>query len=234
MDESQFIKHRMVTRKSTSRQNATELAEVETAPQNWRDAGSRDERTRLIREGLFRAAAEVVGEKGYQDTSITFITQRAGVAQGTFYNHFESRQDILDQLLPALGKDMLEHVGACASKGKTLFEREELGFRGFFSFLRIHPHFFRILNEAPSFAPKAYEAHLELVREGYMHFLRKARGGGEIRGFSERELEVVTYVLMSARLYLGRYASQDGSNNEIPDWVVKAYCKLIRHGLSGG
>jgi AcrR family transcriptional regulator len=188
----------------------------------------------LIREGLFRAAAEVVGERGYQDASITLITQRAGVAQGTFYNHFESRQDILDQLLPALGKDMLEHVGACASKGKTLFEREELGFRGFFSFLKAHPHFFRILNEAPSFAPRAYEAHLELVREGYMHFLRKARSGGEIRGFTERELEVVTFILMSARLYLGRYVSPDGVSDEIPDWVVKAYCKFVRNGLSGG
>jgi AcrR family transcriptional regulator len=224
----------MDTRKSTSRKSATDLSQLETAPQDWRDAGSRDERSRLIREALFRAAAEVVGEKGYQDASITLITQRAGVAQGTFYNHFESRQDILDQLLPALGKDMLAHVGTCANKGKTLFEREELGFRGFFSFLRTHPHFFRILNEAPSFAPKAYEAHLELVREGYMHFLRKARGGGEIRGYSEQELEVVTYVLMSARLYLGRYASQHDSNDDIPDWVVKAYCKLIRHGLSGG
>ena len=40
---------------------------------------------------------------------ISLITQRAGVAQGTFYNHFKTRQDLLDQLLPALGKDMLEH-----------------------------------------------------------------------------------------------------------------------------
>jgi len=224
----------MATRNSAPKKNTAEQSPLETASPDWRDAGSRDERSRLIREALFRAAAEIVGEKGYQDASITFITQRAGVAQGTFYNHFESRQDILDQLLPALGEDMLAHVGACSNKGKTLFEREELGFRGFFSFLRTHPHFFRILNEAPSFAPKAYEAHLELVREGYMHFLRKARSSGEISGYSERELEVVTYVLMSARLYLGRYASQDGSNDEIPDWVVKAYCKLVRHGLSGG
>lgn len=222
----------MVTRKSAAEKVVKDVSQSAEAPKDWRDAGSRDERSRLIREALFRAAAEIVGEKGYQDASITLITQRAGVAQGTFYNHFETRQDILDQLLPALGKDMLAHVGACSSKAKTLFEREELGFRGFFSFLKIHPHFFRILNEAPSFAPVAYEAHLELVREGYMHFLKKARSAGEIRGYSERELEVVTDVLMSARVYLGRFASQDGASEDIPDWVVKAYCKLIRNGLS--
>jgi AcrR family transcriptional regulator len=219
-------------RKSAARRIGTVLPEEQLAP-DWREAGSRSERSRLIREALFRAAAEVVGEIGYEDTSITLITQRAGVAQGTFYNHFESRQDILDQLLPALGKDMLAHVGDCARQGKTLIEREELGFRGFFSFLRAHPHFFRILNEASSFAPKAYEAHLNLVLEGYMRFLRKGRQRGEISGFSERELEVVAFVMMAARLYLGRYASRNGTDEDIPDWVVKAYRKFVAHGLSG-
>lgn len=201
---------------------------------DWRAGETRDERSRLIREALFHAAAEVVGEKGYQEASISLITQRAGVALGTFYNHFESRQDILDQLLPSLGKDLLTHVGASAREGKTLIKREELGFRGFFSFLKAHPYFFRILNEASSFAPKAYEAHLELVHEGYMNFLRRARAGGEIRGFSERELEVVAFVMMSSRIFLDRYASRDDQESDIPDWVVKAYCKLIDHGLSGG
>ncbi len=203
-------------------------AQPAEAPADWREASSRNERSRLIREALFSAAAAVVGEHGYQDASITLITQRAGVAQGTFYNHFESRQDILDQLLPALGKDMLAHVGECSRQGKTLIEREELGFRGFFSFLKAHPHFFRILNEAPSFAPKGYEAHLKLVLEGYMHFFRKARARGEATGYSERELEVVAYVLMSARIYLSRYAE----NGDIPDWVVKAYRKLVADGLA--
>lgn len=204
------------------------------ATQDWREGSSRNERGRLIREALFNAAGEVVGERGYQDASITLITQRAGVAQGTFYNHFDSRQDILDKLLPTLGKSMLEHVGECTQQGKTLLEREELGFRGFFSFLKAHPHFFRILNEAPSFAPKAYQAHLDMVMEGYMRFFKKGRERGEIPGYSEKELEVVAFVLMGARLYLGRYANQgDSAGDDVPDWVVEAYRKLVTHGLSG-
>lgn len=202
---------------------------------NWRNAESRNERGRLIHEALFTAAAEIVGERGYEDTSITLITQRAGVAQGTFYNYFESRQDILDQLLPRLGKEMLSYVGQCSRQGKTVLEREELGFRGFYTFLKIHPHFFRILNEAPSFAPRAYQAHIELVRSGYMRFLKRAMENGEIKGFDEREIEVAAFVMMGARLYLGHYAARVGDDNDrdIPDWVTQAYCKLITHGLTG-
>src|SRR5690606_35534350 len=105
---------------------------------DWRKAQGRSERGRLIHEALFTAASEVVGEHGYEDASISMITQRAGVAQGTFYNHFESRQDILDQLLPRLGREMLDYVGECSRPGKTILEREELGFRGFYTFLKLH------------------------------------------------------------------------------------------------
>ena len=221
----------MVTRRNVP---TDPISLTRPTPQGWRDATSRSERSCLIRETLFHAAAEIVGERGYEATSIALITQRAGVAQGTFYNHFESRQDILDQLLPALGKDMLAHVGEYASRGTTLIECEELGFRGFFSFLRTHPHFFRILNEASSFAPKAYEAHLNLMLEGYMRFFCKGRQRGEVSGFSDRELEVVAFVMMAARLYLGRYVRQNSIDDDIPSWVVKAYRKLIEHGLLGG
>ena len=201
---------------------------------DWREGGSRDQRTVLIRAALFRAAMEVVGEVGYEQASISRITQRAGVAQGTFYNHFESRQDILDQLLPAVGREMVEHVRLCARKGNSAFEREELGFRAFFSFLKKTPHFFRILNEAESFAPKGYREHLQLVSDGYMRFLRHAHKDGELPGFDERELEVVALVLMSARTYIAwRYMHGEAGGDELPDWVVQAYVKFTMFGLHG-
>jgi len=208
-----------------------------TKVKDWRNAEGRNERSRLIHAALFTAAAEVVGTHGYEGASITLITQRAGVAQGTFYNHFESRQDILDQLLPRLGKEMLDYVGECSRQGSTLLEREELGFRGFYAFLKAHPHFFRILNEAPSFAPKAHQAHIDLVRDGYMRFLKRGLKTGEIKGFDEKELEVAAFVMMGARLYLGHFVTQadqsNGNSQDIPDWVTTAYCKLIKHGLAG-
>ena len=231
METESFDNRLFMARKTAATRSS---ATVPPDPPGWRDAPTRDERGRLIREGLFRAASAVVGERGYQEASISLITQRAGVAQGTFYNHFKSRQDLLDQLLPTLGKDMLEHVGRCAREGKTLIEREELGFRAFFSFLRENPHFFRILNEAESCAPNAYRAHLDLVAAGYVSFFRRAAQAGELRGFEDRELEVVAFVLMAARSYLAwRYVYGEEQHDDIPDWVVTAYRRLISGGLEG-
>jgi AcrR family transcriptional regulator len=200
----------------------------------WRSGGNRVERAALIKGALFKAASEVVGEVGYQGASISLITQRAGVAQGTFYNHFESRQAILDQLLPAVGKELLEHIGKAARTGKNLAEREEMGFKGFFSFLKKAPHFFRILNEAESFAPKGYKEHMEMVAAGYMRFLTSTRSREEMPGFEKREIEVIAFILMAARTYLAwRYTEGEGERTPIPPWVVKAYVKFTMHGVRG-
>lgn len=201
---------------------------------DWRQASSRQERSRLIREALFKAAADVVGQRGYQGASVALITQRAKVAQGTFYNHFESRQDILDQLLPALGKEMLSYIGEHIRQGQTLQEREILGFEAFFTFLANNPNFFRILNEAESFAPDAHHEHLELVSSGYMRMLRRAHANGELPAYEESELEVLALILMAARSYLAwRYVYGEEKHSEIPEWVTGTYKKFIRYGFSG-
>lgn len=201
---------------------------------DWRQAGSRVERAELIRQALFREAAAVVGEVGYAGASVALITARAGVAQGTFYNYFESRQDLFDQLLPTLGQHMREHVRECAHGGADFSERESLSFRAFFSFLAEAPHFFRILNEAESFAPKAHKTHFEEVAEGYVGFLQKGVAAGEFQGWEPREMEVVAYVLMAARSYLAwRYVYGEERHDDIPDWVARAYDKLVSHGLKG-
>ncbi|AMR79233.1 TetR/AcrR family transcriptional regulator [Cupriavidus nantongensis] len=201
---------------------------------DWRDAGSRSERSERIRAALLRAAAEVVGEVGYSDASITMITQRAGVAQGTFYNYFKTRQDIFDALLPDMGENMLGYVRAKAAGPSNFAELEERSFRAFFSFLKEAPQFSRILNEAETFAPTAFQTHLQNVSRRYIRFLKRSLQAGEFPEYSEADLEAVAYMLMAARSYLSqRYRSDDGARVELPRSVVKTYMKFVLYGLLG-
>lgn len=219
-------------RASAARRSAPAAAERPAGVEDWRNARTRGEKSGLIREALFRAAAEVVGEVGYADASIALITRTAGVAQGTFYNHFESRQDILDQLLPALGAKMRAHVREQARGGEGFVEREERSFRAFFSFLRRTPHFFRILNEAESFAPRAHREHLDTVARTYLSFLKREHRAGAFSGYAESELETVVFILMAARSYLAwRYVYGEERADDVPESVVRTYMKFVTHGL---
>lgn len=193
------------------------------------------EKSEAIREALLKAAGEVVGEVGYANASIALITQRAGVGLGTFYNYFSSRQEILDALLPALGRSMLTYIKKSALGGHSFGELEDRSFRGFFAFLHETPHFFRILNEADVFAPEGHARHFDAVSSQYQRFLRESLENGEFPAFRADELETIVFILMAARSYLAmRYAvNEDGSTRPLPEGVAETYMKFVRYGLEG-
>lgn len=193
---------------------------------------SRAEKAALTRKALLRAAEQVVGEQGYLEAMVTTITLRAQVAAGTFYNYFDSRQDLFDQLLPSIGRDLLDFVKDRAEGAASEAEREELRLRGFFEFLILRPEFYRILYEAEVFAPAAFRQHMEMVTEGYTRVLRRAQRTGELKGFSAGELETAACMLLGVRHYLCmRYARKDGRTIPPPQAVIDTYMKMITQGL---
>ncbi|HKT14617.1 MAG TPA: TetR family transcriptional regulator [Allosphingosinicella sp.] len=193
---------------------------------------SRAEKAEKIRQDLFRAAASVVGEHGYLNAMILMITSKANVANGTFYNYFESQQDLFDQLLPGLGREMLDFIAERSRSGETELERERQRFEAFFEFLRERPEFYRILYEAEVFAQDAHDAHMRQVMKGYSGVLRKALNSGEITGYTSRELDVVALILMGARHYIAmRYLRQEEGDGTLPDWAARTYNKFIAGGL---
>jgi AcrR family transcriptional regulator len=195
---------------------------------------SRAERNEDVKRRLFLAAAKIVGRDGYAEASVARITAKAGVAQGTFYNHFANRQALLDELLPAIGRRMLEFIEDRVNGAADERARELERFRAFFDFLREVPEFPRILNEAEFFAPAGHAQHFAVIVAGYLRILKRARAADSVRDFSDAELEVLVHILLGARGYLGRrYAYHGKRVREVPEHVFTAYDKLLTSGLFG-
>ena len=192
---------------------------------------NRVERNAWTKRKIFDAAARMVGKYGYAEASVARITEEAGVAQGTFYNHFENRQELLDQLLPKIGIDMVHFIRE--RTGTADAARQEIErFSAFFEFIREVPEFLRILNEAEFFAPIGYQKHLDNISTAYVRILRRARIAGAIGDYSDDEFEAIVHMLMGARGYLSRrYSYSDQGVTAVPDHVVTAYRKLMTRGL---
>lgn len=192
---------------------------------------TRADKSEATRRKLIAAAAHVVGHEGYANASVAKITARARVAQGTFYNYFASQQDLFDQLLPELGRELLDHIRSRLAGATDTLAREEIGFRAFFEFLAETPEFYRILNEAETFAPKAFRDHLDNMTQGYLRALRRGRRRGELAGYGDAELDVIVCILLAARNYIAyRFIYRDGATGRLPDWAATAYMKFVAGG----
>ncbi|HHX88257.1 MAG TPA: helix-turn-helix transcriptional regulator, partial [Paracoccus sp.] len=65
-----------------------------TAPRKPRTKRGRD-----TQQSILRAAEAVIGAQGYASASISDITRAAGIAQGTFYIYFDSKEHVFRELV---------------------------------------------------------------------------------------------------------------------------------------
>lgn len=67
------------------------------------------------RPALMGAAEELFGLRGFANVSIDEITARAGVAKGTFYNHFADKADIANHIALEIRTGLRERIGEMKS-----------------------------------------------------------------------------------------------------------------------
>jgi TetR/AcrR family transcriptional regulator, transcriptional repressor for nem operon len=71
------------------------------------------------RNDLLDAAQSLVVEKGVSATTLDDVTRRAGVAKGTFYLYFRSKDDLVAALQQRFSDRMAERVEAAARNADT-------------------------------------------------------------------------------------------------------------------
>ncbi|WP_180954093.1 TetR/AcrR family transcriptional regulator [Bacillus sp. M6-12] len=58
---------------------------------------NREEKKRITRQKIFDTAIRLISENGYAATTVEIIAKEAGVAKGTFFNYFKSKESVLDE-----------------------------------------------------------------------------------------------------------------------------------------
>jgi AcrR family transcriptional regulator len=81
---------------------------------------SRIERKRLRRVNeILRVAADVVGERGYQNTSLDEVAERLDVAKASLYYYFDSKQALVAACLDSAADNVQRLLEAIVAEGGT-------------------------------------------------------------------------------------------------------------------
>ncbi len=155
--------------------------EPTTGPTGTRAAtrrrGQRGERTR---RRILDAAESVFAELGYHEASIVRITQAAGVAQGTFYIYFSSKQQVFDEVVLDLNHRVRQAMTQASAAAPSRLEAERRGFAAFFEFTAEHPSLYRLIRQAEFVSPEILHHHYERIIAGYIPHLEAAMTSGEV------------------------------------------------------
>lgn len=187
-----------------------------------------DTRTRIL-----EAAARRMHRDGYPGTTVSGICSEAGIAVGTFYGHFGSRREMFDALIDHVRRRMQAAVHAATAGSRDVLELEHRSFDAFFEHLRANPWFTRIETAAAVWAPQTYIRHFREIAADWVAALRSFRGRGELRIYEDRELEVLAWILMTARHHLATRFLLDGEDiRELPADVRAAWFDFVGSGLA--
>ena len=186
-------------------------------------------RGEATRQKLLDAAELEIGEKGFHAASVSSITTRAGVGQGTFYLYFPNKEAILSELVVYMGKTLRHALGQATTGLGNRLEIEQKGLEAFVHFCLVHKNLYRVVMEAQFVNETAYKKYYQDLAQAYIAGLQRAQDEGQIL---TTDPEAVAWALMGIGHFLGlRYAVWQ---NDIPaDEVMRATHHFIQYGLVG-
>ena len=194
------------------------------------DKTPRTERGRRTLRKLLDAAATEFADKGFHEASISGITRRAGVALGTFYTYYDSK----DAIFRALVSDMSAGVGCAAREaldpGMGALEVERVALRAFLAFAAEHKEIYRIIDEAEFVDPESYRTHYETIGARIEDRLQRGGESGEFkRGLGAPE----AWALMGMNVFLGlRYVIWAREGDPDSDEIAKRANALLASGIA--
>ncbi len=184
-------------------------------------------RGRETRNKLLDAAEKEFGERGYHDAAISGITQRAGVALGTFYVYFDSKEEIFRALVAHMGHLTRTWIAERVAESPDRLTAERQGIEAFMDFVRGHGNLYQIISEAQFVAEDAYRDYYMGFAEAYRQNLERAADKGEIR---QGDYDVWAWALLGMSVFLGmRFALWDDTRSSKD--MAAAVADLIASGM---
>ena len=151
-------------------------------------------RAAITRKALLDAARLLFASDGFALTKISHITETAGVALGTFYVHFSSKEEILRELVQSIGLVFTKEVEAFRGNRKmNRVDAERLNLLAFISSLLTNMDVYRIVREAEFAAPSIGRGYYRNICDRYSKDLERAIHDGEVLDVSS---QVMAWAIM--------------------------------------
>lgn len=187
--------------------------------------------TRSRRAEILRAAAEVFVERGFDATTTRDIGERAGLLSGSLYHHFDTKEQMLHELVQDVYTPTAEYVARARScpggAADQLFDLVRSHVR---HLLTSRHQAFLFLHESRSLTPE-HRAAIGTEERRYVEaidgFLLDGRSDGTLRADVDPVLARLT--VLGAANWVYRWFREEGEWS--PDQVADTIATITIDGL---
>jgi AcrR family transcriptional regulator len=187
------------------------------------------------RERLLRSAQELIEEGGYGAAPVAAIADRAGVAAGTLYRHFESKQELFVEVFRAVcsREERAMRAAAAAMASASAVERLEVVLATFAQRALGNPRLAWALLAEP--VDPLVDAERLAYRERYASVvaetLREAIDAGEVPA-QNAELTAAALVGGCGEVLVGPLSPLAGARPDTGE-VITALREFVRRAVGG-
>jgi AcrR family transcriptional regulator len=180
---------------------------------------------------LLAAAEELFGQRSYSRTTVADICARAGMATGSFYAYFGSKDEIFAAVVRGINADLRAAMkGALEQADGGQRARERAAFRAFFDLVSKRPWIDRIVRESEFVAPALFREYYEHLARGYARGVREAQLAGEVD--VRYDPEVVAYAYTGIGNFIGMRWADWTAGGRVPEDVLDDVLELLARGLA--
>jgi AcrR family transcriptional regulator len=209
---------------------AIERAQTATVAAASAGKAPRTDRGRKTLRAILDAAAIEFGERGFHETSISGITRRAGVALGSFYTYFDSKDAVFRALVRDMSDQVRDYVAPAIRTAEGQIDAERAGLQSFLEFVLGHKEIYRIIDEAEFVDPESFRDHYATTADRIAQRLRAGAMRGEVK---DDVSDVHAWAIMGMNVFLGlRYGVW--AHDRTPEEVARTIADMLAHGISAG
>jgi AcrR family transcriptional regulator len=135
-------------------------------------------RRQATRQKLYEAAVTLIAEQGFSATTVDEIAERAGVAKGTVYYNFASKNELMEELLRhgvgLLTASLSEAAAGAAARGGRKIDGIDAMIRAGLAFIARYPSFTQLYVAELWRTNRAWQDTLLVLRMGVIAVVERA------------------------------------------------------------
>jgi AcrR family transcriptional regulator len=183
-----------------------------------------------MREGIFRAALEVVRERGFEGLTMDRVAEVAGVAKGSLYNYFPTKQALLELIFERVVTPAIEKAREVARAPLSPVEKLRNLLKSWFDHFSAYRGIFETIFADPTVRQFCADARRTRYEEGLSILEEIFQEGISTGLFRNLDSQLAAEVVLGALILPIERDLEQGKSRQADSWIEK-FLDLLLGGV---